>query len=71
LPSVIGAASVALSRHTLGNSAWDAIMIEQSGYKVEDFRDCLVCLHSTFSKAAEFPQQAIREKYKNEKYVEL
>ena len=66
-PSVIGAASVALSRHTLGQVAWEESMVEKSGYKVDDFRDCLVCLHTTFTKASELPQQAIREKYKNEK----
>lgn len=68
LPSVIGAASVALSRHTLGLVAWDASMAEKTGYRVDDFKACLIYLHGTFSKAPEFPQQAIREKYKNEKY---
>lgn len=34
---------------------------------VDDFKDCLVQLHGTFTKAPELPQQAIREKYKQSK----
>ena len=37
-PSVIGAASVALSRHTLGLAAWDLAMSEKTGYQISDFQ---------------------------------
>ncbi len=67
LPSVIGAASVALSRHTLGLAAWDSAMTAKTGYQIDDFKECLISLHDTFTNAPEYPQQAIREKYKNEK----
>jgi cyclin A len=67
VPSVIGAASVALARHTLGLAAWDSGMVEKTGLRVDDFKECLICLHESFANAHEYPQQAIREKYKNEK----
>ena len=37
-PSLIGAASVALSRHTLGLAAWDSAMSEKTGYQISDFQ---------------------------------
>ena len=67
MPSVIGAASVALARHTLGLAAWDPAMISKTGLRVDDFKECLICLHRSFSDAPKYPQQAIREKYKSEK----
>ncbi len=67
-PSIIGASAVALSRHTLGLAAWEDSMAEVTGYKTEDLRECLVRMHTSFSRAPELPQQAIREKYKNAKY---
>jgi len=66
-PSIIAAAAVALARHTLGVAAWELSMVVKTGYNVEDFKECLICLHELFSKAPELPQQAIREKYKNQK----
>jgi cyclin A len=67
IPSVIGAASVALARHTVGLTAWDSAMVNKTGLRIEDFKECLIFLHETFSNAAEYPQQAVREKYKHEK----
>jgi hypothetical protein len=66
-PSVIAAAAVALSRHTLGVPAWEASMVAKTGYNVDDFKDCLICLHELFSKAPELPQKAIKEKYSKPK----
>lgn len=68
VPSVIAAASVALSRHTFGLPPWDVFMTEKTGYRLEDFTSCLVYLQDSFIKAEEYPQQAVREKYKNEKF---
>lgn len=67
IPSVIGAAGVALARHTLGLSAWDSAMVEKTGLRVDDFKECLICLHKSFTDAPDYPQQAVRDKYKNEK----
>lgn len=67
LPSIAGAASVALARHTLGLAAWEPDMVDKTGYTVEDFESCLVNLHDTFIRAGDSPQQSIVEKYKLEK----
>lgn len=66
-PSVVAAAAVALSRHTLGHAAWTPETVKASGYTVEHIKDCLVNLHTTFSNAHSCPQQAIVEKYKSSK----
>ncbi len=68
-PSHVGAACVALARHTLGVPAWPEAAAEMSGLRVEDFRDCLVALHGTFTAAPAQPQQAMREKYKNKRFL--
>lgn len=67
-PSLIAAASVALSRHTLGLAAWDDSMVVKTGYTVEHFKECLIRLHETFERAPDMAQQAVREKYKNASY---
>jgi len=67
-PSVIGAACCALARHNTGAAAWPAWMTERTGVDVEEFRECIIALNETFRKAETLPQQAIREKYKSEKY---
>jgi len=61
------AAAVALARHTLGQPAWPEAAAKVSGLDVEDFKECLIQLHETFTKAPESQQQAIREKYKQER----
>ena len=65
--NLLGASAVALARHTLGFAAWDANMVRKTGYPVDDIRNCLIALHGTFSKAITGPQQAIVEKYKQQK----
>ena len=65
--NILGASAVALARHTLGFAAWDANMVRKTGYPVDDIRNCLIALHGTFSKANTGPQQAIVEKYKQQK----
>jgi len=64
----LGASAVALARHTLGFAAWDANMVRKTGYPVDDIRNCLIALHGTFSQATTGPQQAIVEKYKQQKH---
>ena len=69
-PSIIGAASVALARHTYDLPAWDTDLMEKSGgMRISDFKLCIARLYETLVKAPKYPQQAVREKYRNEKYV--
>lgn len=70
-PSLMAAASLALARHSLGSSSaevWTSELASFTGYQVEDFRECLLALHSMWGEAAASPQQAINEKYKSSKY---
>lgn len=67
-PSVVGSASVALARHTLGYAAWDENMARRSGYEVNDISACLISLHKTFCGAKKSPQQSIVEKYKHARF---
>ena len=66
-PSLIASSAVALARHTIGLAAWEDAMVEVTGYTTEDLKECLVRLHTTFTRAPELPQQASREKYKSSK----
>jgi len=71
LPSQIAAASVCLANITLGNEPWPMVLQQKSQYQVGEFRDCLADLHVLYSGAADHPQQAIREKYKQDKYCQV
>ena len=75
-PSMIAAASLALSRHALGAEChvevtWPESLIELTGYTCETLKECLVSLHGIWSQAVDSPQQAIRDKYRSSKYVEI
>ncbi len=63
--SQVAASCVALARHTVNLAAWSDHMVQVSEYRVDDFKECLVRLHETFTKAPSMAQQAIREKYRH------
>ena len=44
-------------------------MVSKTGYNVDDFKECLIRLHETFERAPQMAQQAVREKYKNARWV--
>ena len=69
-PSLMAAASLALTRHSLGFSSgevWTTELASFTGYQVQDFKDCLLALHAVWGTAATSAQQAINEKYKSSK----
>jgi len=66
--SMVAAAAVALSRHTLGYQAWPSRVEAGSGYTLADIHQCLLKLHQQHVAAEEYPQQAMREKYKDAKH---
>jgi len=75
-PSMIAAASLALSRHALGAEChvevtWPESLIELTGYTCETLKECLVSLHGIWSQAVDSPQQAIRDKYRSSKYHQV
>jgi len=69
-PSLVAAACLALSRHSLGSSSevWPRDLVSLTGYEVSSLKECLLSLHSMWRAAASSPQQAINEKYKSSKY---
>eukprot|EP00096_Caligus_rogercresseyi_P008166 TRINITY_DN2656_c0_g1_i1.p1 TRINITY_DN2656_c0_g1~~TRINITY_DN2656_c0_g1_i1.p1 ORF type:complete len:438 (+),score=128.34 TRINITY_DN2656_c0_g1_i1:638-1951(+) len=67
-PSIVGAAALTLARHTCQLTPWPVEMEEITGFKVDHFQSCLVNLHKTFTDAPKSQQQAMREKYKQDKY---
>ena len=62
-PSKVAAASVALARHTLGQTIWPESMSKSSGHSMRDLQACLLMLHQGHTAAELCPQQAIRKKY--------
>lgn len=71
LPSQIAAASLCLANITLGNETWPMILQQKSLYQIADFRECLNDLHQLYCQSTDHPQQAIREKYKQDKYCQV
>jgi len=67
-PSLLAAASVALTRHTMGEDAWNEEMVEMSGYSIQHLRECLISLHAAFVNAGSISQQSSRNKYKSSQF---
>jgi cyclin A len=71
LPSVIAASAIALSRHTLGEGAWDETLQKTSGYCLKELKLCIGFLYDTFVKAPAREQHAIQDKYRSGKYMQV
>jgi len=71
MPSQIAAASICLANIALGQEPWPVSLQQKTEYSVADFQECMQDLYKTYCGAAEHPQQAIREKYKQEKYCQV
>jgi len=68
-PSLVAATSVALARHTLEvEEVWTSNMERRTGYQLDELKECFVLLHTLFLEAPSCAQQAVREKYKTNKY---
>jgi len=67
-PSILAASSVALTRFTMGEDAWTDDMEKMAGYTCEHLRECIVALQGAFVNADNYTQQAIRNKYKSERF---
>lgn len=68
LPSELAASCIALARHTLDQEAWPKDLENMTRYKFEDLKPCISHLNETYSNASTFPQQAVREKYKSNRW---
>jgi len=66
--SQIAAAAVSIANYTLGLPAWDSTMEQESGIQWADLCEVVRLLYKTYRNAPAYPQQAIREKYKDKQY---
>lgn len=71
LPSKIAAGALALSRYTLDLPIWSRMLETNTGYRLEDLKDIILDLSKTHQKAEALTQQAIQEKYKANKYMQV
>lgn len=71
MPSQISAASVALARYTLDKDMWSTELEDITSYCMKSLKDIIVKLSDLHIKAVELPQQAIQDKYKSSKYLEV
>ncbi|CAG9819761.1 unnamed protein product [Phaedon cochleariae] len=75
LPSAIAASSIAIARHTLQEEKEEAIWQEQlvatTGYELAQLRQPIEFLLQMLSIAPTYPQHAIQDKYKSQKYMHV
>lgn len=71
LPSKIAAGALALSRYTLDLPIWSRMLETNVGYRLEDLRDIILDLNKAHQKAETLAQQAIQEKFKANKYMQV
>ncbi|EDS26405.1 cyclin a [Culex quinquefasciatus] len=71
LPSKIAAGALALSRYTLDLPVWSRMLETNVDYRLEDLRDIILDLNKTHQRAESMAQQAIQEKFKANKYMQV
>lgn len=71
LPSKISAGALALSRYTLDLPIWSRMLETNTDYHLEDLKDIILDLNKVHQKAESLGQQAIQEKYKGNKYMQV
>lgn len=71
VPSITAAAALCLARYSLGLEPWTAALVKKTGYEIGHFVDCLKDLHKTYQGAEGHQQQAVQEKYKQDKYQQV
>ncbi|KAM9319389.1 cyclin-A1 [Gastrophryne carolinensis] len=70
-PSLTAAAAYCLANYTVNRSFWPEALRTFTGYTLSDIAPCLADLHKACLNAPHQPQQAIREKYKAVKYMQV
>ncbi|KAL4230577.1 Cyclin-A2 [Mactra antiquata] len=71
VPSITAAAALCLSRYSLGMEPWPQSLVKKTGYEIGHFVECLKDLHKTYMGAESHQQQAVQEKYKQDKYQQV
>jgi cyclin-A len=70
-PSQLSSAALALSFYNFGMSLWSKKMHDIFGYDIEDLKEIIVHLSGIHNEAESMQQQAIQEKYKGSKYLQV
>ncbi|XP_060090662.1 cyclin-A1 isoform X2 [Heteronotia binoei] len=71
LPSQMAAAAYCLANYTVNRHFWPETLAVFTGYSLSEIVPCLSDLHKACLDASHQPQQAIREKYKMTKYMQV
>ncbi|KAL8190893.1 UNVERIFIED_CONTAM: Cyclin-A1 [Gekko kuhli] len=71
LPSQMAAAAYCLANYTVNRHFWPETLAAFTGYSLSEIVPCLSDLHKACLDALHQPQQAIREKYKMTKYMQV
>ncbi|KAM4796085.1 cyclin-A1 [Rhinophrynus dorsalis] len=71
VPSLMAAAAYSLANYTVNNLFWPDDLVSFTGYTLSDIEPCLSDLHRACLNAPHQEQQAIREKYKAPKYMQV
>lgn len=71
VPSQLSAAALALAYYTLGFSIWNKKMQDTFGYEIDDLKEIIVNLNEIHHEAESMQQQAIQDKYKSSKYLQV
>ncbi|KFP73387.1 Cyclin-A1, partial [Apaloderma vittatum] len=70
-PSQIAAAAYCLANYTVNRSFWPERLVAFTGYSLSDIVPCLTDLHKACLNAPRGQLQAIKEKYKDSKYLQV
>ncbi|XP_062470976.1 cyclin-A1 [Pezoporus occidentalis] len=71
LPSQTAAAAYCLANYTMNRSFWPETLAAFTGYSLSDIAPCLTDLHKACLDAPHCQLQAIKEKYKHSKYLQV
>ncbi|XP_054830223.1 cyclin-A1 [Eublepharis macularius] len=71
LPSQMAAAAYCLANYTVNRHFWPETLAAFTGYSLSEIVPCLSDLHKACLEAPHRPQQAVREKYKMTKYMQV
>uniref|UniRef100_A0A8D2NW57 Cyclin A1 n=1 Tax=Zosterops lateralis melanops TaxID=1220523 RepID=A0A8D2NW57_ZOSLA len=71
LPSQIAAAAYCLANYTVNRSFWPETLAAFTGYSLSEIAPCLTDLHKACLDAPHCQLQAIKQKYKHPKYLQV
>ncbi|XP_055309807.1 G2/mitotic-specific cyclin-A [Sitodiplosis mosellana] len=70
-PSMISAAAIALARLNFNLPIWTASLEQHTNVQIHNLTDLILHLSESHCAAVNSPQQAIQDKYKSSKYLEV